>query len=84
MASHVRLTPDEYDAVSSACRAISLVGSYRAFQDRLAASLLGSRPGLARKVAAFSLAQARTLRFHFERAALRTRKDALPRRRPIG
>jgi hypothetical protein len=80
MASYLRFTPGEYEAVSSACRAISLVGSYRAFQERLVASLLESWPDLAGKVAAFSLAQARTLRFHFEQADA----DVLPRGRVIG
>ena len=67
MSDHLRLAPEQYAALCRACLPLSLVGSYRAFQHRLAVALRPHDAALACFVAGLRLKQAGILRRHFEK-----------------
>ena len=66
MSSHLRFTPDDYDAICHACRTIALVGPYAAFQRCLCAALHLSHPALAKRINGFGKSRVGTLRAHLE------------------
>ena len=67
MAGHLRFTPGEHGALTSACRHLSPGLSYRDFQSELA-SRLRHRPELARRVGSLRPELLRTLRTHLQPA----------------
>ena len=66
MSNHLRFTLDELQALRLACRTLSLIGSYTAFQRTLAKALRSSDPLLARQISRLGKARVRTLRMHME------------------
>ena len=67
MSKHLRFTPDEFQSLRRACRTLSLVGPYAAFQRTLATALRPTDPLLARQIGRMSQARVRTLRLHMDR-----------------
>ena len=66
MSNHLRFTPDEFQSLGLACRALDSSGPYSAFQRTLANALRPSDPLLARRIARMSKARVRTLRLHMD------------------
>lgn len=66
MSDHLRFTPEDFAVIRRACAALSLVGSYNAFQRVLTAALRPVHPGLGERIRRLRQRQVRTLRCHLE------------------
>ena len=81
MSSHLRFTPDEFQSLGLACRTLSLIGPYAAFQKTLANALRSSDALLAKRIGRMGKARVRTLRMHMEgqQSKLPVERVATPR-----